>query len=349
MLQEKYPYTNDLLSLQVSTPAEISLPECCCAIASPLRFESWRKYLAPHPDRNYVTYLLDGIRCGFRIGCFSSVSLHSAVSNMRGATEHSAVVEKYLREERSAGRIVSVPPEYHSVVHVSRFGVIPKKHQPGEWRLIVDLSSPEGHSVNDFIHPSLCSLKYASVDDVAEFVLRSGRGSLLAKLDIKHAYRNIPIHPSDRHLLGMQLQLKGDVVVDTCLPFGLRSAPKIFNATADALEWMIAHYGSSHVEFIVHYLDDFLVAGRPDSDSCKRSLDLALQFCQEVGFPVKDEKVVGPTTVIEFLGISIDTDVMELRLPPEKLHRLKQLVQAWLGKKSCTKRQLLSLIGYLRM
>ena len=28
-------------------------------------------------------------------------------------------------------------------------GVIPKQNRPNNWRLIVDLSSPEGHSVND--------------------------------------------------------------------------------------------------------------------------------------------------------------------------------------------------------
>ena len=33
--------------------------------------------------------------------------------------------------------------------------------------------------------------------------LRVGQGALLAKLDIKAAYRNIPVHPGDRHLLGM--------------------------------------------------------------------------------------------------------------------------------------------------
>ena len=47
-------------------------------------------------------------------------------------------MEKYIREERSAGR---VPLEYLSTIHISRFGVIPKKHHLEEWRLIVDLSS----------------------------------------------------------------------------------------------------------------------------------------------------------------------------------------------------------------
>ena len=49
------------------------------------------------------------------------------------------------------------------------------------------------------------------------------------------------------------------------LPFGLRSATKTFTAVADALEWCIVKEG---VEFVYHYLDDFVVLGLPDSEQC---------------------------------------------------------------------------------
>ncbi len=38
------------------------------------------------------------------------------------------------------------------------FGVIPKKGKPGKWRLIVNLSAPDGHSVNDSIARELASV-----------------------------------------------------------------------------------------------------------------------------------------------------------------------------------------------
>ena len=135
--------------------------------------------------------------------------------------------------------------------------------------------------------------------------------------------------------------------MDTCLPFGLRSAPKIFNAAADALEWIIANEGEFFVEFIIHYLDDFLFGGRPNADTCRRTLDLALALhtCEVLGSPVMSEKVVGPSTVLEFLGFVIGTAAMEIRLPEEKLHHLKSLLRAWISRRSCTKQELLSLIG----
>ncbi len=36
-------------------------------------------------------------------------------------------------------------------IHCSPFGVIPKRKKPGNFRLILNLSAPEGHSVNDGI------------------------------------------------------------------------------------------------------------------------------------------------------------------------------------------------------
>ena len=60
------------------------------------------------------------------------------------------------------------------VVHVSRFGVIPKPHQKGKWRLITDLSSPKGSSVNDGVCPTLCSVSYTSVDDAVRCIIGLG-------------------------------------------------------------------------------------------------------------------------------------------------------------------------------
>ena len=48
------------------------------------------------------------------------------------------------------------------------------------------------------------SREYVTVDDAAREVLRQGVGSLLGKVDIKSAYRVVPVHPDDRWLLGMQ-------------------------------------------------------------------------------------------------------------------------------------------------
>ena len=59
--------------------------------------------------------------------------------------------------------------------------------------------------------------------------------------------------------------------VDTCLPFGLRSAPKLLNILADLLSWILELMGVSQV---MHYLNDFLTLGAPDSPSCLHNLQV---------------------------------------------------------------------------
>lgn len=73
------------------------------------------------------------------------------------------------------------------MVHCSPFGVIPKRNKPGKWRLIVGLSAPKGHSVNDGIDKELASLSYVSVDDVVTSIVQYEQGTLIAKMDILSA------------------------------------------------------------------------------------------------------------------------------------------------------------------
>ena len=89
-------------------------------------------------------------------------------------------------------------------MHISCFGVIPKLHQPGKWRLITDLSSAEGASVNNRIDLRLCFVNYITVDDAVSTVISLGCGALLGKFDLESAYRLVPVHPQDRLLLGVK-------------------------------------------------------------------------------------------------------------------------------------------------
>ena len=102
----------------------------------------------------------------------------------------------------------------------------------------------------------------------------------MAKFDVKSAYRLIPMRPEDRYLLGMVWEDK--LYVDASLPFGLRSAPTIFAAVADALEWIFCDHG---VEDVRHYLDDFITVGPPGSEDCRRNISTMAELCKQLGGP----------------------------------------------------------------
>ena len=158
------------------------------AINTPLQWQAWERALRTHPDKQFTEYVVSGLREGFRVGFKYPRPCRSSADNMHSVREHAQVVRDYLSNECAEGRILgplSLP--WSDEIHVGRFGVIPKGAS-GKWRLILDLSSPIGASVNDGIDSDLCSLKYSTVDQAAELMFRLGRGALMAKVDIEQAY-----------------------------------------------------------------------------------------------------------------------------------------------------------------
>lgn len=231
--------TDSLLALDACRPlgAQLHAGEWA-SITTPLRLREWERGLSSHPDREFVQYVCNGIRDGFRIGFrYRTARCKGSSSNMGSAQSHKEVVEQYIAAECEARRLLDpLDRSKFPQVHVSPFGVIPKS-EPGKWHLIMDLSSPSGSSVNDGIEKQVCSLSYTSVDNIADRVMCKGKGALLAKFNLKEVYRQVAIHPDDRWMLGMEW--RGHLFIDTALPFGLWSTPMIFNALAEALAFMI--------------------------------------------------------------------------------------------------------------
>ena len=204
------------------------LPRLSKEIVTPLRWEAWDYFLVNHPDQEYRRYIIAGLQEGFRIGFNykGQKGCRKATSNMVSTMQKPEIIREYLSKECAEGWVLDpLPPELFPCVQISRVGVIPKG-STGKWRLILDLSAPGGFSVNDNIDETLCSLSYISIEDAVQEIMAKGQGAQLAKIDIQSAYSNIPVHPEDWNLLGMVWE--NSLFIDTTLPFGLRSAPKIF-------------------------------------------------------------------------------------------------------------------------
>lgn len=236
----RYRYTNELLSLATAVAPQ---PRTWPRYSSPVRVELLHPFVAAHPDQAYATYIADGLSNGFRIGFnHRQAPLRSRRRNHPSCQSNPRVVSERILSELSKGRLLGpIAPHLLPNVHVSPMGLIPKPHQPNKFRLIVDLSCPAHESVNDGIPSDLCSLKYASVDDAVAKVKALGRGTGLVKMDLEDAYRIVPVHPDDYHLLGVCWE--DHTFVDRALPFGLCSAPKIFSAVADFISWVLHQEG----------------------------------------------------------------------------------------------------------
>ena len=88
--------------------------------------------------------------------------------------------------------------------------VVPKKD--GGWRVIYHLSAPPGESINDFIDPASFSLNYCTIDAAIAILNTLGQGALMGKIDLKNAFRLIPVRKEDWNLLGIHWHAARSVV-----------------------------------------------------------------------------------------------------------------------------------------
>jgi len=137
------------------------------------------------------------------------------------------------------------------------------------------------------------------------------------KRDFENAFRHIPLSPEDSPLLGLEWQ--GRYYSEHFLPFGLRTAPYLFNLFAEVFHWIVAHDLQSRgiPGEIVHYLDDFLAILPPHGNPDAYGKPFA-ELCGTVGLSIKESKSEEGTTV-GFGGVEIDTGKMVIRLPAKKL------------------------------
>jgi len=88
--------------------------------------------------------------------------------------------------------------------------------------------------------------------------------------------------------------------------------------------WILLN--NEKLSFVLHLLDDFLLVDFPYKKS-DFSISILKRTFSELGVPLSEEKTVGPVKVIEFLGISLDSNKMQASLPLEKLSRIRQVMK----------------------
>lgn len=110
--------------------------------------------------------------------------------------------------------------------------------------------------------------------------------ALMAKLDIQHAFRLIPVRPVDWPLLGYQVN---DLCFfDIVLPFGLRSSPFLFCQLSESVLWILRNI--TGIQTVLCYADDFLLLGPSHCDTCLMLINKLSDLCTELGVPLATEK-----------------------------------------------------------
>jgi hypothetical protein len=254
------------------------------------------------------------------------------------APKISAIIAADVASGKKAGPFARPPL---SNFCVSPIGCVPKKGGAGKIRMIHHLSFPfGGDSINASVRDAETPIgRFAQA---VACVQQAGRRCWLVKLDVEAAYKQIPVHPEDWHLLGFVWQ--GAHYYERVLPFGLKSSCRLWELFAVALHWLVENW--LQAPGVVHYVDDFLLVVA-DEGAAAQHLREVLALCATLGIPMAADKTEGPVTCLTFLGIELDTAAMQARLPRVKLDELRRLAGEWEKKTVATKKELQSLAGII--
>lgn len=284
--------------------------------------------------------LLEGFTNGFSIN-YSGPRQPRECKNSASIRQNISLAQQKIDKEVSAGRIAG-PFKNRPLVNlqVSPIALLPKKN--GGFRLIHNLSSPRDKSINDFIDPKLCSVQYTSFDEAVHMIQDLGANCSLVKVDLKDAFRLLPVKLSDIELLGFKFL--DHYYVDKCLPMGCSISCSHFERFSTFIE----HYIKSQMSNgqLIHYLDDFL-GGDGDKAGCQSLLSCIVDCLEWLSVPLAEDKTEGPSEILVFLGLELDSRNMLVRVPKDKIIEVVDKIERILAAPKTKLKTMQSLIGSL--
>ena len=163
----------------------------------------------------------------------------------------------------------------------------------------------------------------------------------MVKLDLKDAYFCVKIHPKDRQFL--RFPWKTNLYEFTCLPFGLSSAPRQFTKLMKPVVSLLRRTGVR----ILIYLDDFLLLNQ-DKGRLLRDMHSLIFLLHNLGLIINWEKsILSPNQQMDYLGMTIDSNSMQLFLPQSKINNVKEQCKQMLSQDHTSVHKLTQLIGTL--
>lgn len=324
------------------------------SIVTPIRPDILEQFLQEsNYDRQKTTYLVNGFREGFSISYRGNTNRTDTAANHRLHCGNKIILWNKLMKEvqnkRVSGPWKDIP--YQNSYVQSPITLVPKGKEGTQTRLVFNLSYqfPEG-SVNAATPRELCTVKYEDIDSALKLILEEDDQTgpvFFGKLDASSAFRRIPLVKDDSRWLIMKAENPLDgrtyYFADRCLCFGHAISCRIYQDFLMAVGYSHAYRTGKKPNC---YLDDVLVVGM------KRQFCLFLMteyqnLCDAIGLPLSPEKIEGPCSVIEFLGMLLNGIDRTLGLPEDKICKAMDQLDYTLEHKSATVHHLQKLTGLL--
>ena len=324
------------------------------SIVTPFNVDVFKKLLVESNfEKSKTEKVIDGFRNGFKLEYDGPEDIQLRAPNLkfREVGDEITLWNKVMKEvnlKRYAGPFAEIP--FKNYIQ-SPIGLVPKDNGK-DTRLIFHLSYPRGSkklSVNANIPTEKSTVSYPDFDTAIRLCLEAGKNCKLSRSDIRSAFRNLDMRKLDWKYLIMKARSPFDhkwyYFVDKCLPFGASISCAHFQLVSDAIAHVVKFRTKKE---LVNCLDDFLFVALLRY-MCERQLNIFLEVCKEINFPVSEEKTFHAATCMIFLGLLIDTIARTVSIPIEKIEKTRNLNQEILAKpsKKIMVKQLQQLCGLL--
>ena len=305
-----------------SSPAVSSLPSGLVALyhrasRSPLscQLTNWNLALRDFPDPAVASWVLSGLQHGFRLGLSSVGKIHSRRKN-NIPTDLAPIADDWLRAELGLGRVVGPLspdslPWSPATSRVSPLGLVEKVGSNGKLKFRTTTNFTAS-GVNDCISDSTAAVSYPLVADIARLWNHLPASAAGVVVDVEAAFRQIPISPLDYP--DLLFEWRGQLYLDTRLPFGIRSGPALYDAVGAVIQFILERACSRRV---IRYLDDHGLA-EANIARCTVFLSRFLAACAVLGLPISLDKLLSPAQLFKFLGLLWDLLHRHLSLPSSK-------------------------------
>ena len=310
-------------------------------LPSELNINNWRTDLVGYTDYRIVEFLA----YGWPIGIDREAILQSQLFSHPSARAHPNDVTHYIVTELGHGALLGPfegPPAVNC--HFSPLMTRPKRDSKFR-RVIIDLSWPQGASVNDGISRTKyidgpMTISLPTTDDMERAVVALGQGAFLYKTDLSRGYRQLRVDPLDWPLLSFVHEDK--CFMDICPPFGLRSSAMAMQRVSQAIVHLHGRRG-----FVSRaYIDDFGGA-EPEEERAAAALAALQHVMARLGVKQAEAKICLPARQMTWLGIHFDTVTMVMAIPAQKMGEVMACLREWQGKLRATRKEIQSLLGLL--
>ena len=295
----------------------------------------------------WFTEIMQDLTEGANIGCKHPFRQPSVSTNAPSSYEFGPHVSDAIADWLKKGFAYGPVSLDEAPPGVKINGIMCKQKPNGSVRIILNLSSPLGASVNEGIDEKEFPATMSSTTKWIRVLNRAGRGCLMAKVDWSDAYKHLAVREQDLSL--QWFSWLGMAFCELCLIFGSKSSVGLYDRLAKLVLSIVCKRLGMALSMVCQHLDDCVAASPKGSDMIHRFDVSYASVAAQLGIklaPRDDpEKAFGPSTVGVVFGVKYDTVLWTWEIPWEKLCRIMHNLQEAIDSVSISQGLMMSICG----